>query len=50
MNIRRLFSAAAGIAFGIASLHFSSPLQARPPARPDERKFFSSFQLTGVTQ
>lgn len=23
---------------------------ARPPARPDEQKFFSSFQLTGVTQ
>ena len=31
MNIRRLFSAAAGIAFGIASLHFSSPLQAQTP-------------------
>ena len=34
----------------VANRLYQITAMARPPARPDEQKFFNSFQLTGVTQ
>jgi len=33
----------------VANRLYQLTAMARPPARPDEKKFFGSFQLTGVT-